>query len=83
MESFSQLVGGQISMSNWVWLLKKSKAFSNYLQFNSFVPIDDISWQHKWLYVDNVNIATLRSYVKPLALEGKMAVGDSGMRIDK
>ena len=40
-----------------------------YLQFNGFVPVDDVTWELKGLDVDNVHIATLSPHIQPLALK--------------
>jgi hypothetical protein len=42
---------------------------SNNLQFDGFVPVDDVTRQTEAFDVDNVDVATFRADVQPLALE--------------
>ena len=60
------------------WWLKANMIAQHpaaYLQFNGFVPVDDVTWELKGLNVDNVHIATLRTHVQPLALKRQVTIG--------
>ena len=47
------------------------------LQFDSFVPVDDVSGYGERLDVDDVDVAPFSADVEPLALERQVEAGDS------
>jgi hypothetical protein len=49
-------------------LNKTSLDTCEYLHLDGFVPVDDVSRQHKGLDVNNVDVPTLRADVQPFAL---------------
>jgi hypothetical protein len=52
-----------------------------YLQLDGFVPVDDVSGQHKGLDVDHVNVSTLCADVQPFALQWQVDVRDPVTRV--
>jgi hypothetical protein len=49
---------------------------SNNLQFDGFVPVDDVTRQTEAFDVDNVDVAAFRADVQPLALERQVETGN-------
>jgi hypothetical protein len=47
------------------------------LQFDSLVPVDDVSGYGERLDVDDVDVAPFSADVEPLALERQVEAGDS------
>ena len=47
------------------------------LQFDSLVPVDDVSGYGERLDVDDVDVAPFSANVQPLALERQVEAGDS------
>ena len=47
------------------------------LQFDSLVPVDDVSGYGERLDVDDVDVAPFSANVEPLALERQVEAGDS------
>jgi hypothetical protein len=52
-----------------------------YLQLDGFVPVDDVSGQHKGLDIDHMNVSTLRADVQPFALQWQVDVRDPVTRV--
>lgn len=50
------------------------------LQFNGFVPHDDIAWEGEGLHIDNVNVPSFRAHVEPFTLKRQMAKRDPAKR---
>lgn len=47
----------------------------HYSHVDGFVPVNDVTGHGKGLNVYDVDVASLRSYVQPLALERQVTVG--------
>lgn len=56
---------------------------SNNLQFDGFVPVDDVTRQTEAFDVDNVDVAAFRADVQPLALERQVETGNPKNRREK
>ena len=53
----------------------------NYLHFNGFIPVDDISTQDETFNMHYVDVSSLSPDVKPLRLQGQVHVCDSGVKV--